>query len=795
MSGDRPFDALKVVELSGGIAAAYAGKMLIDAGAAVRLLEPVGGSDLRRRHAAAMMGRAPELPAGETGALFRYLSRDKQGGVLPSDEAAMQTYVEGLCAEADVLIHDHPLATFGIDAERLRAARPALSIVSISPWGENGPYAQRSATEFVLQAETGSLAWRGYADRPPLATGGELGDYIAGSFAAVAAATAWRAARRDGKGRAVDLSQFEAMLICLQPYQYIHGELQPGELVPASVDVPSIERARDGWVGYATITDEQWRAFAAMIGHPELGYDDSLRFGIQRFAAIDRLGPLIAAYTESRTVAELVDEALRRRIPVTPMGDARTVLEMEHFRARGVFQPAPEGIVEPRRPWSIAGEGAPPRGSAPALPAHETQGAEGSDWPARRPGTGSPQPFADLKVLDMSAFWAGPMAGEIYAALGADVLKLEAVQRPDGMRYAGGFAPSGKPMWECSPIFLGANAGKRAITLDLTRPAGLDLAKRLIAESDIVIENFTPRVMENFGLGWEAIQAINPRAILLRMPAFGLDGPWRDRTGFAMTMEQVSGMAAQTGYPDRPPVPPRGCVDPIGGVNGFFATLAALELRERDGRGRLVEASLAEAGVAISAEPVVDQQTYGTHLERSGNSGPGAVPQGVFACSDGASIALSVATDAQWRGLTQVMGTPELDAPEWQTAAGRRAEEEAILALLARWCASRSSEEALNALLGADVPAAPLRNVRTLHEHPQLEGRGFFARMEHPVAGSIGFPSLPFRIDGRYPAPTAPAPLLGEHNEAVLRDHLGLDEDAMTALEQDRIIGKRPVRA
>ena len=583
-----PLSRLRVIERAGGIAAAYAGKMLVDAGATVLLAEPPGGGWLRRRKAMAAMGRAAPLAAGETGALFGYLNRGKQGLELASDAARQEQALLDACEGVDVLLDDSGVGQEGLGQgglgealiERLRARHPRLSIVAISDWGRDGPYAHRPATEFTLQAETGSLAARGYADRPPLATGGELGDYIAGSFAAVAALSAWRETRADGQGRLIDLSRFEAMLVCLQPYQYIHGELEPGPGMPTSVDIPSIERASDGWVGYATITDEQWRNFATMIGHPELGEDDTLRYGIQRFAAIDRVQPLIAAYTATRTVDQLVAEASARRIPVTPMGDARTVRGMDHFQARGVFRAVPEGHEEPRPPYTISG-------LAPAAPGTAPVPSASAVEPAAPPPAAT-APLDALRVLDLSAFWAGPMAGVIYATLGADVVKVEAIQRPDGMRYAGGFVPAGKPIWECSPIFLGANAGKRAITLDLTRPAGLDLLKRLIAQSDVIMENFSPRVMEGFGLGWAAIHAINPRIVMLRMPAFGLDGPWRDRTGFAMTMEQVSGMAAQSGYPDRPPSPPRGAVDPIGGINGVFATLCALELRDRDDEGRLI---------------------------------------------------------------------------------------------------------------------------------------------------------------------------------------------------------------
>jgi len=789
MADNMPLSGLRVLELAGGIAAAYAAKMLADGGATVLLAEPPGGADLRRRKAAAAMGLIPPPADGETNGLFGYLSRRKQPILLDNDGDALLA----LCAEADILVEDGALERFGLRAADLQAAHPGLSVISISHWGADGPAAGKPATEFTLQAETGSLAMRGDTIRPPFATRGELGDYISGTFAAIAALAASRMARSgNGKGRLVDVSRFEAMLICLQSYQYIHGQMEAG-LAPASLDVPAIERARDGWVGYATITDRQWRDFATMIGHPELGEDDSIRFGMQRFLQRERVQPLIDAYMSERTVAQLVDEALAYRIPVTPVGDPTTVMEMEHFKARNVFRTVPEGHREPRPPYCISGVTAPDLPPVPPVP-EPAANSEKIGFPERvRPETGDTTPLSGLRVVDFSAFWAGPMASFVLGVLGADVIKVEAAQRPDGMRYAGGFVPKGKPMWECSPIFLGVNSAKRSVTLDLTRKEGLDLVRQLIAECDVVIENFSPRVMESFGLGWEDIHAINPRAIMLRMPAFGLDGPWRDRTGFAMTIEQVSGLAAQTGYPDGTPSTPRGCVDPVGGINGAFGVLAALELRERDGLGRMVEASLAEAGIAISAEALIDQQLDGVYAGRFGNSGPSAVPQAVLPCTDGA-VALSIASDDQWQALVRLC--PGLtDEPAWATASGRRADEAAIVARLNQWAAGQTESALAETLLEHGIPAAPLRNMRMLFDHPQLNARGFLERMTHAVVGEIALPNLPFKIDGDYPALRRPAPMLGEHNEEVLAGELGLDAARIAELEHMSIIGRQPVRA
>ncbi len=201
------------------------------------------------------------------------------------------------------------------------------------------------------------------------------------------------------------------------------------------------------------------------------------------------------------------------------------------------------------------------------------------------PDGAAPLPLSGLRILDLTAWWAGPAATNMLASLGAEVIHVESIQRPDGMRMAGGMFISQPQWWERSAIYLGANTNKRGLTLDLSSPAGREVVLRLIQECDAVVENFTPRVMGNFGLDWDTLHATNPRLILVRMPAFGLSGPWRDNTGFAQTMEQMTGLAWVTGYPDDQPLIQRGPSDPNAGMHAAFALLVALAEREAHRRG------------------------------------------------------------------------------------------------------------------------------------------------------------------------------------------------------------------
>ncbi len=296
------------------------------------------------------------------------------------------------------------------------------------------------------------------------------------------------------------------------------------------------------------------------------------------------------------------------------------------------------------------------------------------DWEPRAPREADAEksalPLAGLRVLDLTAWWAGPCATQVLACLGADVIKVESVLRPDLMRFASTKAPGEPQWWEWGPLAHAANTNKRGITLDLTSSEGRDLAVRLCATADMVFENFTPRVMEQFGLEWDRLHEVNPRLNMVRMPAFGLDGPWRDRPGFAQTMESLTGMAAATGWTGGSPVLVGGAGDPIAGLHATFASLVALCARDEHERGYLVEATMVEAALNTAAMSSIAYQLSGRSPGRLGNrSGMGSAPQGVYPCvGTDEWVALEVENDDQWEQLCGVIGWPSGDAAGWADA-------------------------------------------------------------------------------------------------------------------------------
>jgi crotonobetainyl-CoA:carnitine CoA-transferase CaiB-like acyl-CoA transferase len=488
------------------------------------------------------------------------------------------------------------------------------------------------------------------------------------------------------------------------------------------------------------------------------------------------------------------------RIPVAPIGNGRTLPETDHFRERGVFVRSPGGFLQPRTPWRL--ERTPMRapGAAPRLGQHDDELRREAQRIRRSPAGARaecasadppPLPFEGLRVVDLTAFWAGPFASWLLAALGADVVKVESIQRPDGMRFVN--AKRGDALWECGSIFHGANPGKRGVTLQLDSPEGRALLLRMLADADLLIENYSVRVMEHFALDWPDLHAHNPRLVMVRMPAWGLDGPWRDRVGFAMNVEQACGLAWLSGYPDLAMVV--NACDPVGALHAAIALTLALEERERTGLGQLVEVPLVEPGLNLAAAQVVEHSAYGVLLERTGNRGPAAAPQGVYRCAEpGEWLALAVATDAEWRGLRRVLGDPPWSCDmALESAEGRHAAHDRLDEELGAWCRTRPRDAAVEELLAAGVPAHPLVNGHRVMPNAQLEHRGFLQTLDHPHTGRSRYPGLPFG----WGAPATrwnrtPPPTLGQHNDEILGGALGLSRAELDALRAKKIIGERP---
>ncbi|MHA3021731.1 CoA transferase [Mycobacterium sp. BMJ-28] len=772
MSATAALVGLRVVEVSRSIAGAYAGKLFSDLGADVLMCEPPGGHRLRAR------GRHD----GADAPLFGFLAGGKR--------STGRRWTD-LAPDADVVI----LETAERPERRLLDdfAAAGVVVVVITPWGLTGPYASadRPWTDFTVQAESGSLSNRGEPDSYPLALGGSENLWVAGSFAATAGLGAVAAAAGSA-GEVVDVSLLDVTVYCATMFADVAATVGGVPSSPKTLRrrlVPSVEPARDGWVGFNLASAQNLEDFLVLIDRPDWLGDPEMTTPEGRYRRSAEFSAAVHDWTTTRSVAEIVESASLYRIPCAPVHNGATILDDPHVVAREFYvADAERRYRQPAVPFLFDGER--PR-SGRRVP---NQGEDVEFAPRNRPETCSAaSPLAGVRVIDFGNWWVGSLVGTVLGSLGADVVKIESVRRVDGARMLGGTITTADSWWEYGWINLGTNHNKRGITLDLTTPQGRELIERLIVNTDVLLENYAPRVLDNAGFDWARVREINPNVVMLRMPAFGLSGPNRDMVGYAQTVEQYSGMCWRTGYPGGPPVNPSGPADPMAGSNAAFALLAALRHREATGRGMLIEAPLVEAALTMSAEQTVEWTANGVLLERRGNHTDGFVPQGAYAgLGTEQWLAVSIATDAQWRAMADYAGIPGWDDPSLSTAAGRLARIDELDAALADWTATRDVAVVAEELAGLGVPAARAADMRFAHEHPQVGAHGLFEDVDHPVHGRIPLPVLPFRFGAVERWSQQAPPTVGQHNAEVLTKDLGLSRADLDALTERGLIGTRP---
>ncbi|CAA0136648.1 putative CoA-transferase [Mycolicibacterium vanbaalenii] len=801
MSG--PLAGLRVVEVGSEITGPYCTKLLADLGADVCKVESISGDPIRR------WGALLPGDVGHSG-LFEYLNAGKRGATVELAATADLAALHELVAGADLLVENLSPGSqlrwdWGLDPDNLARLNPRLTVVRISSFGQHGPSRDRETTPLTLQAASG---WVNERDpgRPPVQAGARIPEYIAGSYAAMGALTGLRiSAAGVGRPVEVDVSVFEALLSTL-PYPMLLAERLVKMGLPGNAKgapMLGIVRASDGWVGINCLTGQHWLDVCAMVGLPEFGEHQIAIMigGPEREEFFEKASP----WLQSMTVADLVELSQALRIPAAPVTDGESILSCPQYAERGFFidtrnDPAARRFVRPGAPFRLSKTpAAVPRPAPPLGEAVAAWDAETESVSPRRHGAFSAlppsdvtQPFAGLKVFDLSTFWAGAYLTCYLGAYGADVVKVESIQRPDGHRYSGSLLREGDDWYERGPLWQGTNLNKRDLTLDLSSETGRELALRMAAEADVVVENFSPRVVEQFGLDYDSLVKVNADVIMVRMPGFGLEGPWRDYVGWALNIEQLSGMSSTTGYVDGPPCNLQGPADPIAGVHATVALLAALEHRARTGEGQLIEVAQIEVGAAVAAEPVIEYSLTGRVRAREGNRHRTYV-QGVYpTATDDEWVAVSVRNDADWAALAEAVAQPELLSDiRFATEEARLGNHEAFDEVLTAWTRTRTSAEVADELSMRGVPAEQILRADRMYDVEQLDARSFYQELEHPITGPHRFPGWPFHIA---PGPKrhhrTVSPTLGQHNDEVLAE-VGLSVQDIASLRDRQIIGER----
>jgi len=411
-------------------------------------------------------------------------------------------------------------------------------------------------------------------------------------------------------------------------------------------------------------------------------------------------------------------------------------------------------------------------------------------------------PLDGVRVLDLGMFWAGPYAGKFLADAGAEVIKIESCSHPDNLRVlARGLYPAGvagEHPWNRSGMINERNRNKRGVTIEMSTEEGRTLFKRLVAISDVIIENFSNRVMKNWGLDYENLSLINPRIILASIYSQGGQGPESSYVSFGGTLEQLAGLGYVTGYPDEiPGVSSVQLPDPLGGTMAAGLIIAALRLRKLTGKGTHIDLSQRENAVSIIGELLVDYSMNGRIPERNGNRDNIRAPQGCYECQgEDEWITVSVGDDVQFEALCTAMDQPQLTRdPRFQNVLARHQNHDALDSIITQWSSNRSKIDAMNELQRHGVPAGAVYKANDLYEDPHLRARQFWEQVEDVEAGQHLYPGRAYRMSKSNISTRSPSPTLGQDNAYVLGELVGLSNEDLANLATNGVIGTEPTQA
>ncbi|MCD2111599.1 CoA transferase [Rhodococcus rhodochrous] len=783
-----PLQNVRVLDLTNGFGDT-ATRFLADLGAEVVRTELPGGSPTR----------SAEPIRGGVSIPFALRNANKLGVTADLEVDEGRDRLRELARQADILIESMPpgyLASRGVGATDLRLINPELVAVSVTPFGQDGPYRDWAAPEQVLYALSGVLSRSGEPGEAPLLPPNGLVDESVGVHTAWSALLAYYDRLHTGQGQTVDISAFEVIVHGFDPGFGVQGSAAAGRSEdfprgrPDAANFYPVYRCADGQVRICLLARRQWRAMFEWLGEPEEFADPKYDTIPARFAASDRLNPLIDALFADYTRDQLVAEGAARGIPIGGLNTVSEVLRTDHFQASGTFvdtEIAPG--LEARIPAGYAkinGERAGFRFRAPRLGEHD-DAVFGSATDRSRPQPPAPsravgsRPFEGLRVLDLGVVVFGAELGRQFADNGADVIKIENSDFPDGLRQSrrkGALAAS--VAW--------GHRNRRSLGLNLRSAEGIAVFKKLAAQADIVLANFKPGTLASMGLSYEELRAINPRIVVSESSAFGSVGPWNTRLGYGPLVRAACGVSALWRYSDTSDGLCDGSTvypDHIAGQVTATTVLAVLIDRLRTGQGAAIEVAQADTAIVQLGNQLVAEHLEPGSISAPGNSDPYAAPSGVFACAgDDEWCAVIVRDDTQWQRLCEVLDRSDLAGdPRFVSAAARLANRAEVDAILAEWLARRSPTEAMETLQSAGVPAGAMVRLPELLTNPQLDAREAYTELEHellpnplPTAKRVA------RFDTIPDWPLRPAPLPGQQTREICETVLGLDGAEIDAL-------------
>lgn len=781
-------EGYRILEL-GGEPAAYCGKVLAELGAEVVVIEPPDSpATLRNSYRHLNKRRLKRDLSGKAGqpalaALLPEFGAVVDGGAWTSpaerESGGLYSVLKSL-------------------AERSQTPLPAIW-VSLSPFGEWGPHAGYRAPPLINFAMSGGMFPSGDPALPPCTAPGTLPEDAAAIHGAVAIVAALFERPAGGSPRHCEISVQEAAIPSLWPWSisgYSYADRYPGAAAlrarTGNVAYP-VYPCRDGFVRLLTVSPGQWQVLVEWLGNPELLQTPDWQLQRYRLANQDAIFGLVCELTAERTMLELFHEGQRRGVAISPVYRPSNLPSDPHLRARGFFRSAADPALGGH---PIAG---PPyifRSDAAAGDADSQQPATAESGFHSRVRSADPAgqadrafPLSGYRVLELAVGAAGPELCRLLAELGADVIKIESRRYPDFTRTIGFGGPA--DLDGCA-YFNETNRNKRSVALDLRTDGGKDLARRLAALCDVVVENNRGHVAASLGLNYAALCAMRPDLVYLSSQGYGGGGPYADYLAYGANLSAASGMTYLWNHPD-PPLPVGTSLnhpDHIASKQGGLAVLAALAKRRQAGQGYHIDLAQIEVAIGLIGETVLEAAFTGEDPLPLGNRHPVFAPHGAYPCQPDADwpdldrwCTIAVTTEAEWASLCAAVGHPEwLADPRFAGFAGRKACEDELDRAIATWTSGRCATTVMEKLQAAGVPAGVVQNAADQLADPHLRVRDFLIEIDHPVVGPRRYPANPIRTDAGFIVPSRRAPLLGEHTLEICRDLLGLAESDVQAL-------------
>jgi crotonobetainyl-CoA:carnitine CoA-transferase CaiB-like acyl-CoA transferase len=808
-----------------------AGRILADLGADVVKIEPAGGD--RARHQGPYWGGAVGDPdrslawiPGNVGKRSIVLD------LLQSDSDRDQ--LRALAAGADVILESFApgaMTEWGVGYEALTASlpsdHPGLVYCAITPFGQTGPYSDFSGHDLVAVALGGNASMTGDPQRAPLRCTLPTAYIHAGPEAVVGIVMALYARQELGAGQLVDVSLHETQLSTLitgagQQALTHRPAKRTGHRTGRTRE---IWRCKDGWISYGLrggpARAPSLQATVAYMAEGEMAPDWLREYDWSSYSplAIDneelaRMESAFGAFFATKSMRELYEQALSRRILLAPCNNAREILDQPQLRSRGFFRriehPALAGSLELPDCFARSSLGRIGiRGPAPSLDEHADEIRAELAGSPRRAGDPQRSPdspldtrigerglFEGLRILELGSGAAGPAATRYFSEQGARVIRIESSKRPDFLRMLHLTATNrDEPgILEQAPMFVLLNPNKESVAINMKSPVGVALVQRLVDQVDVVAENFAPGVMEKWGLDYARLQDRHPRLVMLSGCLFGQTGPQRSYPGFGGQGAAIAGFNQLTGWPDGEALGPYATItDSLAPRYAAAALGAALLHLRHTGEGQHIDLSQIEAGIHGLSEMIARYSGNGEVMMRAGNQAEHAAPHAIYPCrnvdGDERWIAIAVHDETAWQALVSAMGSPAwASEARYAALAARLTNVDALDAQMAEWTREQAAEPLMHTLQAAGVEAGVVRDFEQLLEDPQLAARGHFVRLHHGPLGDLLFERPGFRLSATPGGLDRPGPQLGEHTHAALGELLGLSTERLDELVREEVL-------